>query len=159
MMKSLFTIAMISLSLFSCSESFSYEKSFKPENSIWPYEQDIAFEFNIADTSMLYSFYLDVEHSVDYPFQNIYTKIKTTYPDQTKKEDILSLELANDLGLWEGKCNAKRCKVRIFLQEKAYFQLPGDYTLALEQYTRRDSLPGLNEIALRIKEVNLDSQK
>jgi gliding motility-associated lipoprotein GldH len=141
----------LALVLFACGESFHYEKIYTPPGEIWSYEEPLIFDFSIPDTASRYTFYLDLIHSVDYPYQNLYTRIVTQYPEQEPKTDILSLELSNDLGLWEGKCRSNYCRVRIPLQTRAVFENPGDYQLSFEQHTRQDSLSGLRSIALRIQ--------
>jgi len=151
MTKSVLLLASFLLLLPACSESFLYEKAYEPSNELWTYEEPLVFDFNIPDTSESYTFYLDIIHAVDYPFQNLYTKIKTVYPDQDDRSDVLSLELSNELGLWQGNCKSKYCKVRIPLQVDALFSATGAYQLELNQFTRRDSLPGLKSLALRIQ--------
>jgi hypothetical protein len=37
------------------------------------------------------------------------------------------------------------------LQENAYFNKPGDYLITLEQYTRRDSLPGILAVGMALE--------
>lgn len=141
----------LALLLFACGENFHYEKTYTPAEEVWSYEDLLVFDFSIPDTTGRYTFYLDLVHSVDYPFQNLYTRIVTRYPDQEPRTDVLSLELSNELGLWQGKCRGAYCRVRIPLQTRAIFETPGDYQLSFAQHTRQDSLPGLRSIALRIQ--------
>ncbi|HKK76381.1 MAG TPA: gliding motility lipoprotein GldH [Saprospiraceae bacterium] len=141
------------LCLFSftaCQDSFIYDQAVEPSGNTWTYDQALNFDFNVQDTSLRYEFLLDIKHSHDYPFQNLYTRITTVFPDDTEQQDIVSLELANKLGLWEGKCRGDFCALTIALQERARFDTPGDYQLRFEQYSRQDSLPGLEEFRLRI---------
>ncbi|MEO0340193.1 MAG: gliding motility lipoprotein GldH [Bacteroidota bacterium] len=142
---------LVLLSMFaSCAERFDQEVIHKIDDDIWKYQETLDFDFKVDDTTALYTFFMDIDHSIDYPFQNLYTKIQTTYPDAEVKEDVLSFELCDDFGLWQGKCRGELCKVRVPLQTKARFKSVGDYTLSFEQYTRRDSLSGLRQLALRV---------
>lgn len=138
------------LGFTACQDSFIYDEATAPEGALWTYEQALSFDFSIQDTSLRYEFLLDVQHSQDYPFQNLYTRITTIFPDKTSQQDVISLELANKLGLWEGNCRGDDCTLTIALQERARFDTPGDYQLRFEQYTRRDSLPGIQELRLRM---------
>jgi gliding motility-associated lipoprotein GldH len=138
------------LGFTACQDSFIYDEAVAPEEVVWTYDQPLSFDFSIQDTSLRYEFLLDVQHSTDYPFQNLYTRITTVFPDETSQQDVISLELAGKLGLWEGKCRGDGCALTIALQERARFDTPGDYQLRFEQYTRQDSLPGVQELRLRI---------
>ena len=155
MNKAAFFCSLLFISLLSCSESYIYEQSYEPEEEVWRYEQAIEFDFEIVDTSAYYTFFLDIDHSVDYPFQNLYTRIKTSYPNGAEKEDVLSLELSDQLGLWQGNCRKEYCKVRIPLQTEAIIKEAGNYSLRFEQFTRRDTLPGLKKLTLRVAKVAL----
>ena len=148
--KKLFFLLVL-LSIFaSCVDQFDQEVVHKIDDEIWEYQETLDFDFKVDDTTALYTFFMDIDHSIDYPFQNLYTKIQTTYPDAEIKEDVLSFELCDDFGLWQGKCRGELCKVRVPLQTKARFKAIGDYILNFEQYTRRDSLSGLRQLALRV---------
>lgn len=133
-----------------CQNNFIYDEAIRPTADFWPYDQALTFDFTVQDTSRRYEFLLDIRHSRDYPYQNLYTQITTVFPDEMIQQDVVSLELANKLGLWEGNCRGKDCELTIALQERARFDTPGDYQLRFEQYTRQDSLPGVKELRLRI---------
>ena len=144
------TLLVLACLLWSCSEGALYEKTYSPEGETWRHAEPFQYAFTIPDTNGRYTFYLDITHSVDYPFQNLYTKITTSYPDQEDVTDLLSLELSDDLGLWQGKCGKQYCKVRIPLQTNARFKTAGEYALNFEQFTRRDSLPGVKSMRLKV---------
>lgn len=138
------------IGLTACQNNFIYDETVSPKDNIWVHDQALEFNFTVQDTSLRYEFLLDVKHHLDYPFQNLYTRITTIFPDETEQQDVVSLELADQLGLWEGKCRKSICALTIALQERARFDTPGNYQLRFEQYSRQDSLPGLVELRLRI---------
>lgn len=135
----------------SCTKGAFYQSSEAPANGVWTYDAPLSFDFDIQDTLARYDFYLDVKHSIDYPFQNLYVKVITEHPQTPPQEDVVSLELANKLGLWEGKCANEKCKIRIPLQTNARFNEIGPYALRFNQYTRTDTLNGVLEMALSIQ--------
>lgn len=138
------------LGFTACQTDLIHDQTLMPEEEGWSYNEPLTFDFQVQDTSLHYEFLLDVSHNRDYPFQNLYTRITTHFPDQSSQENIVSLELANQIGLWEGQCKGENCKLTIALQEKARFNQPGHYQLRFEQHTRQDSLPGINSLRLRI---------
>lgn len=137
--------------LSACTERAFYQSALQPSGEAWTYDEPLSFDFAIEDTTARYDFFLDVQHSTDYPFQNLYVKIITEHPQTPPQEDIVSLELANELGLWQGKCAKEKCSVRIQLQTNARFNELGDYALRFNQYTRTDTLSGVMEMALSIQ--------
>ena len=147
---SLLTILILSaLVLSSCNQNTVYQKSILIDGA-WTYSDHLAYEFTVEDTSSLYSLWLDVDHLSTYAFQNVYVQIHTSFPDGSSKSDIVSLELANQNGLWNGNCRGESCHINIPLQEKTYFQVPGKYGIRLEQFMRQDNLAGIKAFNLRL---------
>lgn len=139
--------------VLACTKPSFYQATLQPSNATWTYNEPLSFDFRIEDTTAFYDLFLEVQHSPEYPFQNLYVKIITKHPEGEPQEDIVSLELANELGLWEGKCKGERCKVIIPLQTKARFDKVGVYTLQFNQYTRTDSLNGVLKLGLQIQKM------
>ena len=139
--------------LYGCSDSIVYDHSVPIVDGIWTYNNYVPFEFEIEDTSSLYRLNLEVNHSTDYTFQNLYVKFRTSYPSDSVREDIVSLELADENGLWNGTCRGGNCSVSIPLQEKTFFQSQGKYGIQLEQYMRQDSLEGIYSISLSLEKI------
>lgn len=139
------------LFLFACGNDFLYKETKEINKAVWTYQQPLPYEFVIEDTTLSYNLYLDLVHHTNYPFQNLYTKIKTTYPSGRTAESQISLELANKLGEWQGNCSSERCKLRVVLQEQTYFKEIGTHQLVFEQYTRTDSLRGVESVAFLVE--------
>ncbi len=147
------------IGLSSCGPDFVYEKSIPIENEQWSYSDTLDFEFEITDTSQLYNFYLDIDHSSKYTTQNIYLMVYTKYPSDKRISQQLSINLADKTGAWHGKCSSELCKLRVNLQSKAFFNELGNHTITLEQYMRVDPLPGIKNLALRIEKLAGSHQK
>lgn len=134
-----------------CGESYLYKKAVIIEGATWHYEDTVRFDFDIADTTLLYSIGLEVVHAQDFPFQNMYVQFHTRYPSGEVKKQLVSLELAAKGAFWLGDCSGSWCSLTIPIQEKAFFNERGQYTLLLEQYLRQSPVKGVKEFALRIK--------
>jgi gliding motility-associated lipoprotein GldH len=147
-------IVLLSAALGSCKQSVVYEETFEidPQQG-WPYADSLTYAFSIADTQQLYNLYLTLDHLVDYPYQNLYINIRTVFPDGKDLAQVLSLELSDKQGFWQGDCNSEDCELRIPIQEEAYFNQPGDYRIVVEQYMRTDSLRGLQSIGLQLEKT------
>lgn len=145
------TIILSLLLLSGCGQDVFYEESFKPEDGIWKYEDEASFEFDINDISVSYNMYLDITHSADYPFQNLYINIYSSFPDGDIISDQHSLELQESGGQWIGGCSSGACEVRFILKEGMRFSELGSYGIRLEQYTRTEALKGVIDLSLVIE--------
>lgn len=148
-----FTLLLIVSLVTSCGPNFIYEKDYEIANQAWTYSDTLDFEIDIVDTTAIYNLYLDLEHSTDYAFQNIYLQVYTQYPNGKRTKDLLPIDIADKSGKWYGKCNSETCQLRVNLQEGAFFNAAGTYVITLEQYMRKESLSGLNSMALRIEDT------
>lgn len=140
--------------LLGCSKNVVYKQQVTFPQGVWTYDSLVEYEFSIEDTVSIYNISLNVEHTIDYAYQNLYVKIYTQFPNQQNKEDVLSLELANKNGLWNGSCGNSKCALSIPLQEKTYFQEPGVYAISLEQYMREESIEGIQSMELIISKTD-----
>ena len=112
----------------------------------------MSFDFTVEDTLRKYDLMLDVAHSGDYGFQNLYVQFHTTYPSGEKKSQTVSLELANKSGIWNGECGGNECTVEIPLQVNASFKELGIHNISIEQYMRKNPLTGIKKMTLKIAE-------
>jgi len=136
-----------------CGESNFYERKQSMEGGIWTYADSLNFEVDITDTVQLYALLLDINHSVDYKKQNLYVYIHTQMPDGERLGKQLNIDLAPSSGEWYGECGRSSCDVLINLQRKAYFNQMGKHKFTIKQHMRQDSLPGINSITFRMKEI------
>ena len=143
------------LFLFSCGKSYLFEERVNIPESGWTYQDTINYTFVIEDTLKLYNILIALEHSTAFETQNLYARISTKFPDQTRLSKEISLELANKSGLWYGECSSKECLFEAPIQQNAYFNQQGEYTITLEQYMRQDSLQGVQSIGLMLEDTGV----
>jgi gliding motility-associated lipoprotein GldH len=137
--------------LVSCSQPPAHSVSRSFEDDLWTYTDSVIFEFDIEDTNALYDLQLTVVHHRDYGYQNVYTKVITSYPDASPvREEIISLELGSESGLWYGSCGGRHCTLDIPFQENVTFSSTGTYRIALYQHTRSDTLRGISRISFEL---------
>lgn len=144
-----YLIFLYTLTLFSCGPEIIFEKKTNL-NGAWTYKNICTFSFDISDTIPPHDILLNVEHSADFAYENIYTKVTTVFPDQKKVDHIISLNLTGQNNRWAGDCSSKKCKTELILSEKIYFNQAGNYTIALEQYGRKDTLSGIDAMSLKV---------
>jgi gliding motility-associated lipoprotein GldH len=147
------TLFILGLTLLSaCGPDFKYEQFYELEAERWEYADSLQFEFQIEDTLEIYNLYIELEHSPDFRNQNLYTRIHTRFPQGESIQELLSLELIDkNTGSWRGKCGSERCRVRIPIQQGAYFNQAGVYQIVIEQYMRQDSIPGIYGLGFQLE--------
>ena len=150
-MRNLLAVVILIIALSGCNQDKVVfdEVSLIPQSQ-WAYGDTYDFSFEVQDTSEIYRLLLYVEFATDYAWQNLYTSIKTTYPGDSTRTDVVSFELATKTGEWYGDCNAKRCKLNIPLQESVRFPKPGEYSISFEQYMREEVVEGVTAVGLKL---------
>ena len=144
---------MTTIMISSCNNAIIYEEKIDLKNSLFSKNVEINYSFEISDTLSKYDVILEVNHSEEYSYQNLYVKIKTIFPGSKSIEDILSLELSKSGTEWQGKCSGDNCTAPIVLVENTKFQSPGKYQISISQYGRTEEVEGLNSFKLMVKKV------
>ncbi|MEO1712487.1 MAG: gliding motility lipoprotein GldH [Bacteroidota bacterium] len=139
------------LTIVACQSNVHFEKSYPFDQAIWSHADTLDFTFEITDTTQLFDIALDVKHATDFPMQNLYVQFYTQFPSGLRLSKLVSLELADKAGVWFGSCNADDCRVRIPLQNGAFFNELGTYTITVEQYTRQKELRGVQSMGLALE--------
>ena len=146
-----FLLVLISI-FFSCSkEKLILENEVDVEESIgWMFSDSLSVDFSISDTNRLYAMRLQLNHTPDFNFENVYTRIHTLFPDGKLSSQLLSLSLTKETGAWAGQCNKTNCKVEIALQEQIIFPAQGNYKITIAQFMRTDTLSGIGNIRFQL---------
>lgn len=151
--KYLLVILSLLFAVLACQNDTLFKQEQTLSQPYWTYRDSLRFEFPIQDTNLLYDLFLNIEHTPDYSYQNLYTYITTSYPSGKVLQQQLNIDLADKAGKWYAKCNTKSCRLQVILQQNAYFNEIGQHTISLVQHTRQDSLLGLTEIGFELKKV------
>jgi len=141
--------------IIGCNEDVFYDRFIEIENGVWEIGQEQKFDVDIRDTTAVYGMALDIEHSKDYSYENIYLRITTVFPEREPRSETLNVQLAEKSGQWIGKCSSNKCLTKVYLLDRFRFPQPGVYGFIFEQYTRNEQLEGIHSIRLKInKNVN-----
>jgi gliding motility-associated lipoprotein GldH len=138
------------LCTISCKHEIILDDVKELNNGIWQKGNEVAFTFEAKDTITYYDFLLNVVTNYDYPYQNVYVNISTTFPDGKKTSQLMSLELSKADGTSLGKCSGGECEIPIFINEHIKFKNTGQYIISFSQKSREDKIDGIKSIALKI---------
>ena len=140
------------LGIQSCGPTVVYQQNHELSKP-WTYEEEVIFEFEIKDSLQKYNLMLSVVHSPDFSFQNVYTNVKTRFPNGKEFSDPLSIELANKMGSWLSSCSGDQCILHLRIRENINFTDIGKYQITFTQNTREKALEGIKSLSLSLVEV------
>ena len=133
-MKKIFPILILACLFAACGDgSYLYSESRDVNPKGWLHTDSLSYEFDITDTSRIHSLEMDLSHTPDYPYQNIYLQIATEFPSGKRVQQSLNSDLADKTGRWHGDCSNAGCVAHINLQEKALFTEPGKHRIIISQ--------------------------
>jgi len=155
-LKNILSAILLLLILYSCdSKNYLFEETKPIEKGAWTYNNTLDFTFDIQDTTTIYNIYLALDHTNDYPYQNLYLKVHTLFPSGKKMERPVSFELADKYGQWYGECGSETCRLLVPFQSKTYFNAIGKHTITLEQYMRKDPIEGIEGLSLMVENTGV----
>ena len=138
----------------SCDPNRVFEKNIVVENSSWPLTEQVCFNVEIADTLSLNNFYLNIRHTTDYKYSNIFLFLNIGFPDGNNSRDTIELTLADIDGRWFGEGMGKIKESQILINKGIVFPEAGNYTFCFEQAMRTVELKGIEDIGIRIEKSN-----
>jgi len=140
------------LLMASCNTGVFYDQNNEVDPDGWEQDKTEKFTVDIQDTLTAYDFYLNLRHTTDYKYSNIYFFITTEFPDGRMARDTIECMLADNKGKWYGKGSGKIKDNRILVRRNVLFGFPGKYTFSFEQAMRERRLKGVTDIGIRFEE-------
>ena len=148
-----FSFFVLILAFAACGPSSLFDEEKTVPNGQWAYRDTLDFKFNVPDTSALYNLYVNFLYADSFPNQNVYVKFYTRFPDGKRLSTPLSFDFFDPIGNPAGKCSGKECRAQIAIQQNAFFEKAGEYTITLEQFGRLDPLPGIKKVGLSVEKA------
>jgi gliding motility-associated lipoprotein GldH len=134
-----------------CDKAVFHNETVRLKNDEWKASDTLFYTFNSQDTLVSYNFYFDVRNTTDYDLQNLYLFITAYYPDNSYSRDTAECILAAPDGKWYGKGMGKHKDNRFLFRKGVRFRKPGNYTIAVNQAMRKETLKGISDIGILIK--------
>lgn len=135
----------------SCDKSKVMEENAQLKNYAWSYEDAKMFTAEIKDTTANYNIYVNVQHSFQFEWRNVWVNIETTFPNGKVYERRVNLLLSEPDGKWFGDCLGSNCDIQIPIQQNAFFPLIGKYTFKISQDMRVSPLPYIKSVGMRVE--------
>jgi|SRR5690606_12076092 len=142
----LFSVILIS----SCTSDDYYQVNKPIENRAWTYAQVPSFKIDIKDNSRPFDVMVNIRHTGDYAFSNLFILIHQKGPgirDTTYKHE---LRLAERDGRWLGSSAGSLYESQLLLKENYSFPDTGEYSLGIEQNMRENPLYGISDVGIQL---------
>jgi len=131
------------------SKDFLYHENTLIDGEVWTTENQLPFRFSIEDTVTAYIVGLNIRYTLNFPNQNLYVFMHTTFPDGMQTCDTVSINLFEKDGTPYGK--GKRIKELDAPIAKLRFPMSGQYNIRLEQGMRTNALEGIASVGLYVE--------
>ena len=145
------------LGLSACVYNDVFEKNTSFPNRSWSSKESKQFVFTITDTVSNYMVYATLRHTDAYPFSNIWLTVETTLPGETKPlSSNVELTLAQTDGKWLGRGMQDIREHQIPLTPQGapiHFSKTGTYTMALKHLMRKEPLPEIMSVGVRLEKI------
>lgn len=138
---------LILTSLVACSAEPIYYSSLPAQDL--SYQDTLIYEVELL-AEVPVTLTLEINHQMDYNFENLYLQSIYTLPDNTVRKDTFSVQLASS-GQWLGQCHSS-CLLNYVLEEELKSSVSGTASLAFLQHSRQEVLSGINAIGLIVSD-------
>lgn len=153
MHKNICLLSLLLLFVFSsCDPNRVYEQNVELQNGDWTVDNAPVFEFLIQDTSQQYDIYFNVRYALSYDYYNLYMRHQLVGPDSVQLSSQLHEVLLMDskTGRPLGKGSSDIYDLQALAIKNIAFKKTGTYKLKLTQYMRRDPLPDILAVGIRV---------
>ncbi|MBL7777234.1 MAG: gliding motility lipoprotein GldH [Chitinophagales bacterium] len=146
-------VAVLSLTLNSCDKSVIKEENQTVDGNQWSYDNPKLFAVTITDTTQHCNIYINIRHSFQFEWRNMWVNIETTFPDSTVYSKRVNLPMSEPDGVWYGKCLGDNCDLQVPIQQNAVFPQMGTYTFKIKQDMRANPIGYVKSVGMRIEKV------
>ena len=147
----LFSLVIAGLS--ACNSQTVFEQNNDIASGYWAKEEIQNFDFEILDTDKSYNIFYNIRYTVAYPFHNIYL----TYTLRDKNGTVITSDLQN-MDLFDKKTGepigsglGDLFDLQVLSLKNQKFPKVGKYSFSIQQFMRKDSLPEIYSVGIRVE--------
>jgi len=137
----------------SCDPKRVFEQNIPVLTKGWKSTEPVELEVLINDTITLHNYYINIRHTTDYKYSNIYLFMDTWFPEGSQTRDTIQVVLADATGKWYGKGFGNIKDAKILVKSGVAFPVKGSYRFRIEQGMREFELKGIEDIGIRIEKM------
>ena len=153
--KSFLFVVLLAMVLASCQDqSAIVDTNVELDKHNWSYTEKVKIPLNIESEDIPCNLYLNLRHTSDYKYSNIFLLIHITGPDGKKSTERREFKLALPDGEWLGSGSGNLYSYQILFKENFKFPLKGKYIIELEQNMRDNPLDHITDAGIRVERVD-----
>ncbi len=141
--------------LCGCSKSTVFQADVPIANGEWDRAFEPSFEITIDDTVSKHDVFIDVRHTGEYPFSDLFLFVDLKGPGGRAMRDTVECLLADPTGRWYGKglgfIFADRYQAKVLYKMNNRFPAAGNYSITLEQAMRTEKLSGVLDVGVTVE--------
>ncbi|HMU12764.1 MAG: gliding motility lipoprotein GldH [Bacteroidetes bacterium] len=137
-----------------CTDGVVFQEDARTPHGAWERGWDPSFSFDMRDTTNPHDVYLDLRHTGDYPFSNLYAFVTLTGPDSVPVTDTVECLLADPTGRWYGSGTGfirSHRQAHVLYKLRNKFPRSGRYTITLRQAMRTEKLDGVTDVGVSVE--------
>lgn len=137
----------------SCTDTAVLDKNAAIADNTWHYDDRPEVTAHITDTGQRYDIYLNLRHTPDYQYSNIFLLVHQSGPGMRDTVERFELRLAEPDGRWLGRSTGSIYAHQQLIKENLHFPDTGLYHFTFEQNMRENPLREVADVGLRIEPV------
>ncbi len=147
-------ISVISVAVTSCQDTETIaDINQEISNRNWSHVKKVRIPVNIEDKTIPYNVYVNLRHTADYRYSNIFLLIEMTHPDGKKTMERKEFTLAYPDGEWLGKGSGNMYSHQLPYKMNYRFPQKGKYTFQLVQNMRDNPLREVTDVGIRVEQA------
>ena len=154
MRRAIAPVLLCALFLAGCTDNVVFQEAAKTPHGAWERGWDPSFSFEMRDTITPHDVYLDLRHTGDYPFSNLYAFVTLMGPDSARTTDTVECLLADPTGRWYGAGTGfihSHRQAHVLYKLRNKFPRSGRYTITLGQAMRTEKLDGVIDVGVSVE--------
>lgn len=140
---------------WACDPDRVYEQYNDIPDNQWYIDSVQTYAFTIEDPALAYNIYYNVRNSVSYPYYNLFVTYYLTDAKgkqlSSQLQELLLMDAKTGKPLGDGVGDIFDHQVILLTNYK--FPQKGNYTLKIKQYMRKDPLPEIMSIGIRVEKA------
>jgi gliding motility-associated lipoprotein GldH len=148
-------VVLMTTILTSCQDqSAIVDTNIELDKHNWSYTEKVKIPLSIDSAGLPCNLYLNLRHTSDYKYSNIFLLIHITGPDGKKATERREFKLALPDGEWLGSGSGNLYSYQILFKKDYKFPLKGKYIIELEQNMRDNPLDHITDAGIRVERVD-----
>ena len=137
----------------SCKDNAIVDVNKEISSRNWSYIKKVSVPVKIIDTSKEYNIYMNLRHTADYKYSNIFVLVHQIVPGGKRTSERKEFQLAYPDGEWLGSGSGNLYTYQLLYKEKYRFPVAGTYVFEFEQNMRDNPLREIRDVGMRVEPV------